>query len=186
MAPKMRPPGNRKRISANADAVDTTTMIAISGSEDRPAGPRALGRAGATSPNSASPAGNADGQKQHAHGLHDGDRAQVGPELRRKRNHLNHRARARAHQRGKRVPVVHGAQIACGRHDHGDRRDDEQRNACRPGEKAPDSLRRHHRAELYADNDVANARQRDRHLDGTAEQSGGADRQHRAGDKAGR
>src|SRR5580704_17048134 len=82
--------------------------------------------------------------------------------------------------------MVHDTQIACSRHDHGDRRDNQQRDAPRPGDKAPDGVRRHDPAELYADNDVADARQRERYLDGTAEQSGGADRKHRAGDETGR
>ena len=137
-------------------------------------------------PEQGEPCWDANGQQQHAHGLYDGDCAQIGAKLRRKCNDLHHGARARAHQRRKRVPAVHGAQIAGSRDDHGHRRNDQKRNAGRPGEEALDGLRRHHRAELNADNDVPDARHRDRHLDGTTEQGSGADRKHRAGNKTSR
>ena len=57
MAPNRKPPGNLSRAIAQAVAVETATTTRISASEEPPAGPRTIGTAGATRPNSASPPG---------------------------------------------------------------------------------------------------------------------------------
>jgi hypothetical protein len=74
----------------------------------------------------------ADDDQQDAHGLHDGDGAQIAAELRRQRDHLRHGAGTGAEQRGERIPTVHDAQIARGRQHHDDGAQHEQRNAHRP------------------------------------------------------
>jgi hypothetical protein len=57
MAPNNSPAGKRKRQRMIAVAQDTAMRSAISGGDEPPGGPRITGSAGATSPNSASPAG---------------------------------------------------------------------------------------------------------------------------------
>ena len=73
--------------------VEAATRIASSPSTARVNGP--LPRRGTlpTSPSSDKPGRQADRDDDHAHALHDGDRAQVGAELGGERQHLRHPAR---------------------------------------------------------------------------------------------
>ena len=186
MAPNKRPAGNRNRHRA----------IAVDGRyrnhngdlrERRAAGAAARDRQRRRDQPEQRQAGrNSGGQQQHPHGLHDRDRRQIGAELGRERDHLRHRAWARTHQRRQRVPAVHDTQIGRGGDEHAERRDHHQRDAHRPGDDSSKRLRRHHGAEQNADQHVAGARQRHRHLDRPPQQCRGGDRENRPGDQAGR
>jgi len=104
----------------------------------------------------------ADNQQQNAHGLHDGDSAQIAAEFARQRDYLGHRTGGRPHQRRQRIPAMNDAEIGHRRGDHAERSQHQQHDACRPGRYAAQRFRRHDGAKQRADNDVTNARERKR------------------------
>ena len=132
------------------------------------------------------PGRQADRDDHHAHGLHDGDGADVGVEFGGEPHHLRQAAGRRREIGGHFVPAVHHAQIGGaadadadhGRQQHGD--------AQRIGRHAVERRRRDHGAERNADQHQQNAHRQQRHQHRPPGQRGGGDHQDRARQIAGR
>ncbi len=184
MAPNMSPPGNRSRRNVNrkhARDHGQQDHFAQHGNARWPARGRHRRH---HQPEQRQAVRQSDDQQQNAHGLHDGDGAQIAAELRGQRNHLRQRARTRAHQRRQRIPAVHHAQIERGGEHHAERGENQEPDARRPCGHAAQRFRCDHGAQQNADDDIANADKRERHLDRAAQQSRRRHSQYRAGNQA--
>ena len=139
IAPNISPPGRRNLNTTSAvrgrrhDEDGEFGDRRRAGCDEARHQPTALQR----QPEVGQPRRNAERQGHHAHGLHNGDSAEVGLVLGGERHHLRERARAGAEQRRLRVPAVNEAQIRARRRDHAQGRDRQHEHARAEKPRAP-------------------------------------------------